>query len=397
MKRGRIFRACGLAALLAAASAGSARAQDDKQPYPINVILPMTGNAAFVGEAHQSVLRLVEQLVNDDGGVNGRPLKLTFLDDQTSPQVANQLASGLLADKPAVLLGSSIVAMCNAEMALIKNGPFTYCFSPGIHPPDGSYMFSIGVSTHDLVKTLFHYFKLRGWTRVASITSTDATGQDIEAAFSEALKDPENQGVQLVERARFTVGDISVASQIAQIKAADPQVLVAWSTGGAIANVFKGVLQAGLNIPVATTNGNQANLVMTRFADFLPKELYVPTSVFPEHPATLKLDPRVEAKQAIFYKAMHKAGLPIDYMAAGVWDTTFMVVDALRKLGDKASAAQVRDYLASQNDLAGINGIYDFKDVPQRGLDTRNALVTQWDSATRSWKVVSAPSGVPLP
>ena len=393
----RIWNVRAFAIVLGLSAAPASFAQSDPPAYQISVILPMTGSAAFVGEAHQSVLQLVQQLVNEDGGIGGRPLKLVFSDDQTSPQVANQLATGILAQKPSVMLGSSIVAMCNAELALIKKGPFTYCFSPGIHPPAGSYMFSIGVSTHDLVKTLFHYFKLRGWTRIASITSTDATGQDIEAAFDDALHDPENEGVQLVERARFTIGDISVAAQMARIKAADPQALVAWSSGSAIANVFKGILQAGLDIPVATTNGNQVNVVMQRFADFLPKELYVPTSLFPEHPPALALDPRIEAKQVVFYAALHKAGIPCSLHRRGVWDTTFMVVDALRKLGDTASAAEVLDYLSNQSDLAGINGLYNFKTVPQRGLNSSNALVSRWDAATRSWAVVSAPSGVPLP
>ena len=44
------------------------------------------------------------------------------------------------------IIGSAIVAMCNAMAPLMQNGPVMYCFSPGIHPAKGSYVFS-SVST----------------------------------------------------------------------------------------------------------------------------------------------------------------------------------------------------------------------------------------------------------
>ena len=69
----------------------------------------------------------------------------------------------------------------------------------------------------------------------------------------------------------------------------------------------------------------------------------------------------------------------------------------MRKLGTKATAEQVHDYIAGQTDLPGINGIYNFKAVPQRGLTVANAVVTRWDAAVQNWIPVSLPSGAPLP
>jgi hypothetical protein len=44
----------------------------------------------------------------------------------------------------------------------------------------------------------------------------------------------------------------------------------------------------------------------------------------------------------------------------------------------------------------GINGIYNFKEVPQRGLKAGNAVVTRWDTQAQNWIPVSQPSGTPL-
>ena len=77
---------------------------------------------------------------------------------------------------------------------------------------------------------------------------------------------PENKDITVVDRAHFNTTDVSVAAQIEHIKAANPQVLIAWSTGTPIATVFKGIVQAGLDIPIATTNGNMTYAQMTQYA-----------------------------------------------------------------------------------------------------------------------------------
>ena len=391
LNRVRGFKAAslGLIAALGLASPG-ARAADE---YVVNAILPITGNASFVGVAHRATLKLAEEVMNKRGGFGGRPFQFRFFDDQTSPQIAVQAANEILASKPVAMIGSSLVAMCNAELPLLRNGPFTYCISPGIYPPPGSYMFSGGVATKDLLGALISYVRNRGFTRIASLTSTDATGQDIESAFTQIMSLAENKDMKLVQRARFTVGDLSVSAQMANIKAANPEILIAWTTGGSIATIFKSAIQSGLDIPIATTNGNQSNAIMEQFASFLPKTLYVPTSMFPDNEGFLKLDPRIDAAQKEFYAIMKAGNLPVDYMSAGIWDAAILTLTALQKFGPTATAAQLREHLASQTDLVGINGFYDFKTNPQRGLDSRNAVVTRWSAEDKKWIVVSGAAG----
>jgi branched-chain amino acid transport system substrate-binding protein len=366
------------------------------EPFQIDVILPLTGNAAFVGQGQQATLQLVEKLVNKEGGIAGRPLKMVFQDDQSSPQVTLQIANTVLPNKPPVIIGSSIVAMCNAIAPLLKAGPVDYCLSPGVHPADGSFVFSSSVSTTALMETAIRYFRLNGWTRIATLTSSDATGQDADKGLAEVLAMPENAGMIAVERQHFTQGDVSVSAQIERIKQANPQALIAWTTGAAIATIFKGVIQAGLDVPIATTNGNQTNTQMQQYADFLPKQLVIPSSLFPRHAGSFQLDPRVEAEQQKFYTAMDAAKLPIDNMAALAWDPARMVVAALRKLGPNATGPQLREALAGTTDFAGVNGVYNFTKVPQRGLDSSETVMTAWDSASKSWHAVSQPSGKPI-
>jgi branched-chain amino acid transport system substrate-binding protein len=386
-------RAIALAACVLALGAFGARAAD---PYRIHVILPLTGGAAFLGKGEQQALQLFEKLVNQEGGINGQPLEFVFHDDQTSPQTTVQIANGILPEKPAVMLGSSIVAMCSAMAPLLKEGPFDYCLSPGVHPAAGSYQYSTSTDTHALIEALVRYFRLRGLTKIAFMSSTDASGQDAERGFDEVIKLSENSSIQVVERQHFNPTDVSVSAQIERVKAANPQAFIAWSTGAPIATVFKGILQAGLNVPFGTTNGNQTYAQMNQYKDFLPKELYIPTSLFLPHEGMFQLDPQVEELQKKFHAAFKAANVKLDNMSALAWDPANLVIGALRKLGTKATAQQIKQYVDSQTSYPGINGIYDFKSVPQRGLTVKNALVTRWDPAADTWTVVSQPTGTPL-
>ena len=386
------FATAALALALGAAFA-TARAADN---YDINVILPQTGGASFLGKAEMHALELVQKTVNASGGIHGKQLQFKFYDDQSSPQTAVQMANQVLATKPSVMIGPAIVAMCNAVAPLVKEGPVMYCMSPGIHPPAGSYVFTSSVSTHDLENALIRYFRMKGWTRIALITSTDASGQDAERGVDEVLKLPENKDVKLVERVHFNPTDVSVAAQIERVKAAKPQAFIAWSTGAPIATIFKGIVQAGLDVPVATTDGNMTYAQMKQYASFLPKQLYFPSAAWAARGPGVEVPAAVQKAQDEFYAAYKAEGAAPDAAANHGWGPAMTVIDALRKLPENATAVQVRDYLAKQTSYAGINGVYDFQKVPQRGLSVHNAIVTRWDAAQQRWEPVSKATGIPL-
>src|SRR6202023_4220310 len=175
-----------------------------------------------------------------------------------------------------------------------------YCLSPGVHPAAGSYQYSTSTDTHALIEALVRYFRLKGFTNIAFMSSTAASGQDAERGFDEVLKLPENANIKVVERQRFNPTDVSVTAQIERIKAANPQAFIAWSSGVPIATVFKGIVQGGLDVPFGTTNGNQTYAQMRQYKDFLPKQLYIPTSLFLPHEGMFQLDPQVEELQKKF-------------------------------------------------------------------------------------------------
>jgi branched-chain amino acid transport system substrate-binding protein len=391
----RFARALLPAACLAAAGLSAAiLPARSAEPFNIDVILPLTGPAAFLGTAEHAALQRAETVLSGEQGIAGRPVHFVFHDDQSSPQVAVQIATQVVSTKPPVILGSGLVAMCNAMAPLMRRGPVMYCFSPGIYPASGSFVFSSSVSTRDLATAQIRYFREKRLTKLAIITSTDASGQDAARHLKEILAFPENKDMQTVAETTFNPTDVSAAAQVDRLKAANPQAVIAWSTGAAIGTVFKAIQDSGMDVPVATTDGNMTYSFMQRYAEILPKQLYIASPDWllghRDHVAA-----EVEKAKQQFFDAFGDSGKP-DAASTYSWEPAMLIISVLRKLGPDATAEQVRGYLASLTGFAGVNGVYDFVKFPQRGLDDGSVVVTLWNKSKGTWDVVSAPRGSPL-
>jgi branched-chain amino acid transport system substrate-binding protein len=384
--------AAAVLALTAATSVLPARAAD---PLEIPVIMPLTGGGAFLGTSELQSLQIIEKLVNKQGGIKGRPVHFAVQDDQSNPQVAVQLTNGAVAKKPPVILGSAVVAMCNAMAAIVKaSGPVQFCFSPGIHPVANSYTFSSSVSTDDLATASLRYLHGKHWNRVAIITSTDASGQDAERAFGEAAHRAENAGLSLIVQEHFNPTDVTVSAQIARIQAAHPDAIVAWSTGTPFGTLLRGISDAGIDVPIVGGNGNLTYPQLAQYKNFTPKQMYFASPRFFAREQVLPGP--IRTAQDLFFRSFAGIGVKPDVAHSFSWDPALIVIDALRHVGPDATADAVRTYLEGLHGWAGINGIYDFRDGSQRGLAENTAIVIRWNGADATFQGVSKPGGAPL-
>jgi branched-chain amino acid transport system substrate-binding protein len=376
--------------LLATAAPTTALAVGD--PFELNAIVSQTGPGAFIGRDEASGLAVLTGRINKSGGIAGRPVKLVIADDQSNPQTAVQLYNEIIARGAQVVLGSSLAASCNAMAALGHDGPLIYCFSPGIRPVSGGYSFICGVQTADYIAVTLRYFRQRGWKRVAMITSTDASGQDGERAYDEALALPENRDMVNVAKEHYGTTDLSVSAQVTRIKAAAPQAVFAWGTGSPLQTVLRGITDVGVAVPVSVSSSNLIYDEMRQFESVLPKELYVSALPFAV-PAQIPAGALKRTVQS-FNDAFKPLGTQPGIGEAIAWDSELIVVEALRKVGASARAAQLRDYIETLHDFAGVNGYYDFRDGQQRGLTAKSVIVVRWDKSTHAWQGMSKLGGL---
>jgi len=386
----KIARAASLAAAALFALAPCAGAAAD--PYNIYVIAAMTGPSAFLGTTEAAALKVIEDQTNKAGGVRGRPIHFIIQDDQSVATNAVQLLNQTIAQKVPVILGSSLVSACSAMAPVAASGPVVYCFSPGVHPAAGGYMFSSSISTADYIVASIRYLRAKGLHKVAVISSNDATGQDGDRSIDAAIALPEMQGqLNVVDREHFNSTDLSVAAQMARIKASGAQTAILWAVGTPFSTLLRDAASGALDIPLVTSAGNLNATQLTGLESFMPDELlmvappWVAPSQFP--------NPAFRKYLAGYLDALKAAGVHPEQGESLAWDPAMMVLDALRKFGFDATPAQIRDYIAGLKGWVGVNGAYDFQAFPQRGIGIDGLVMVRWDKKAKWFVGVSKPGG----
>jgi branched-chain amino acid transport system substrate-binding protein len=384
-----------LCAVMAALVPGSGGAAPAGAPYTVDVLISLTGGAAFLGAGQKQALELLADTVNKKGGINGRPLRFNIEDDASNPATALQLATAMIARHSPIIIGSSISATCRSVQPLITDNTIQYCLSPAIAPPSGSYVFSSLISTPDLLVAVLRYARERGWKRIAMLSSTDASGQDGDRSLATVLSMRENAGVQLVGTEHFGPADITLTAQVAHAMAANPQAVFIWTAGPAIGAALRAIHDLGSDVPVVCTTAGMTLEQMSAVHDVLPNGgLFFPATQLQEH-SLLRPGPLRDA-QDVFFKAFKDAGKTPQPTMGTAWDPGLIVVDALRHLGGDPTAKQLHDYIENLHGFPGIYSLYDFRDGLQRGMGVNAAVVAKWEPAQKWWIAVTGGGGKTL-
>jgi ABC-type branched-subunit amino acid transport system substrate-binding protein len=237
------------------------------------------------------------------------------------------------------------------------------------------------------------YFHGRGWDHVATISSTDASGQAFDASVDHALASRELQSIKLVDREHFNVTDLNVEAQMARIKADAPQAVIEWTAGAAFATLLRGTQDVGLEVPIAGGNGNMQFSQLDGYRTFMPRELLFPTvsatTIGGAAPGP------IHDTQQTYFEIFKRAGLKPDAQNNTIWDPALLIVSAYRAIGPDATAQQIQEYLQHLHSWTGTDGIYDFRDGSQRGIGIGVGVVARWDPKRDVFTSVSKLGGYP--
>jgi branched-chain amino acid transport system substrate-binding protein len=388
----------GVLAACSSSGASGSGGNSKGSTYTIHAILSVTGSESFLGDDEKTSLEALQKLVNSSGGIDGHPVSFDISDNESTAATSVSLASPLVSQVPVLLVGSATSTDRPVDQLETSNGPVIYDLSPGDHPAVGSDVYSASNSTTNQTLAFVNFAKAKGWSHIAAITSTDSSGQDGWTNIDNAVT-ATHGAVTVTSHQTFDPTAVSVTTQLAEIKATNPQAIFVWTTGTPLATVLKGMQQLGMsNIPVMTSNGNESYKEMQGLGNALPAQLYFPSSQFRLSSNTLTGQAKTLVAQ--FDNAMKEAGQPVpDEGNALSWDPALLIIDALKKYGVGATAQQIHQYISSQTDFVGISGTYDFASKSQadnRGLTIQSVYITQWDKSISDWEQASGPAGTAL-
>ncbi len=361
-----------LSVALAWAVGQAAAAEPKGEPIKIGCIFAITGDASSLGIPERNTAQMLERMINDAGGVRGRPVQVIIEDNRGEPAEALNAAKRLV-EKEGVLAiigpsrtGDTLALIDYMEKAQV---PLISC-AAGIQivQPVRKWVFKTPQSDRMAVQKIVAYLKQQKITRVAVISDSTAFGK---GGLDELRKLLPPAKMQIVASEEYGAKDSSMETQVTKIRGTDAQVVVCWGTPPGPAIVARNMKQLGVRIPLICSHG-VANETFLKLAGDAADGVVLPAGrliVADQIPAG-----QPQKKVLMDYSTRYQTAFakPADTFGGHAWDGIQLVVKAIRAAGP--DRAKIRTQIERTKGFVGTGGVFNFWAGDHNGL-SKDAFV----------------------
>ena len=342
------------------------------EPYVIGAMFAITGDASSLGIPERNTAEMLERMINEAGGINGRPLEIVIEDTKGDPAEAVKAAKRLVeAEDVLAIVGPSRTGTTLAVIEYIEGVevPLISC-AAGIQivEPPKKWVFKTPQSDRMAVQKIIEYLQSRNITRVASLADNTGFGK---AGVDELRALMPAAGIRIVATEEYAPTDKSMVTQLTKIRGTNAQAVVCWGTPPGPAIVAKDMHQLGMEIPLVCSHGVANETFLSIAGDaangvVLPAgRLIVVDQIPADHPQTQVLE-----EYATKYRAEY--GKSADTFGGHAWDAIQIAAQALRTAGEDRPA--LRDAIEQTTGFVGTGGVFGFSPEDHNGL-TKDAFV----------------------
>lgn len=310
--------------------------------------IDLSGPAASAMPMLRNAMQLRLDEANAAGGVNGRKIRLVVEDNGSQPQLGVRAVQKLIKSDDVFAIVNPFGSGPNAATAKMAADAGVVVFAPW----GASALIRKAAGNHPLVFTTVQDYDdttsyglswgIKTWNakKVGVIYQEGPFGDLVKAGVDKALK---NAGLTLTAEAAYKVGDIDFSSQVARMKAAGVDIIVAGTVIRETVGVAAEVKKLGwTEVKVLTTIPGRSSVVAMLGKDATEGiygiggwKLHAPDTTDPDakkffaaYKARFNADPDENAANAYSYTDWFVKGLT----AAGRGLTAQSFADAVRKI-----------------------------------------------------------------
>lgn len=311
--------------------------QASGEPIKIGAVLSLSGPVAPLGEDGERGIQMAVEEINANGGIDGRPLDVEVLDDQSQQDTASSAGQRLISQSGVTaLLGGSFGSTANALGALAEREQVPLITPTGIvvdEQREWGYSFFTLANFEHVSDALLGHAEQQGYERIGLLRLSREYGE-IGSRFVNQLAP--DHGVEIVAEEQGADGDSDFTSQLTNIRSADPDALIVWFANPAGATILQNMQQLGMDLPVLAPL-SMANQPLIDIAGEAAEGVVVQAQLAPAEPL-----PRQEDFVSNFEE--QSGELPETFNAVG-YDLVQILAEALRNVEDPSDREQVRDAL----------------------------------------------------
>lgn len=277
----------------------------DPGPMTIDALVALSGPIAVVGEHMQYGMDAAVKVINDNGGVNGHPLEINYIDNAGSADESAAKLQELLSEgQPHAVIPGSASEIPAGIPILAQASVFTsqHFTSAEFNDPE-KYPLEFG-NAHTIpnyVGSLVEEITARGYESVGVLDIDDASGEAFETVAEPAFSDA---GISATF-ARVPPDAIDATPQLQQVLAEDPEALIFAGYSPAAGAMAKARETLGVELPTIAAQTFSAN----NLADLAPESAYEGME-FQQLATSVKGTPQTESEtfQTFYDAVMEEAG-----------------------------------------------------------------------------------------
>lgn len=319
-------------------------------PVKIGMITTLTGPGGYLGQDIRDAFKLA---IDKDGKLGGVPVELIVEDDGLKPGQGKQIAERLMKNDGVKLFTGIVFSnVAGATVPDIVDAPAVYV-SPNAGPSNfagkecNKNYFVVSWQNDSLHESAGQYATNLGYKKAFILAPNYQAGKDALAGFKRFFKG------EIVGEVYTRLDQTDYAAEMAQIRAANPDVVFQFHPGGLGIAFLRQYQQAGLSgkIPM-TLAAPSMDLVTLNAVGDAAEGVTVAShwnSDF-DNPANKTF---VEA----WYKTYNR---PITYYASQGYDTALAIASALKATGGKLDNIDAFDKALAKADFASTRGAFKF-------------------------------------
>jgi branched-chain amino acid transport system substrate-binding protein len=363
------FLACGVVLLGLFGGAAGAATKPGGTPVTIGAILSITGPYAPLGEPERNAIQIAVADVNATGGINGQPLHVQILDDESKADVAQQLATQLVGQKVAAIIGASLSPTSEAIARVANDAKVLQIYmTPTLsvwQTKGGIRKYTFEATPHNELEVtkLFTFMKNTLHTQKLAVLHDDQLYGTQGTLVAEA--ESKAQNVPIVDEEAYAVAATDVTPQLQKAKASGADTILIYTAAPSAGILVRQVHQFGFKAHLIGTTG----IVSDNFLKVTGKDgdgVYADMDLDRTYPNAL------QKKLLAAYRAAYNAGA--NNFASFAWDAVHLAAYALRTAkstdGDKLAAA-----LETMKPYTGTTGTFKFTASDHNGFNAADIRI----------------------
>lgn len=349
----------GLALLTSVAPAMAANAQEDKEPILVGANYELSGYSASYGVALFEALQLAVEQVNEQGGLlDGRPVELVYADNQSDKTETVSVATKLIEDGVVAILGpgATDVAMVQTQVIEEAGVPTLVPAATADHltvNDDGevyNYLFRLAF-TYTYQANAAARFAQDHFGATKAVVLVDQANDYSVGQAGPFVTEFERLGGEIVRQESFTGGETDFMGILTTLLAEDFDViyLPAFYTEGGL--ITKQAREMGITQPILSGHGFASDTLVELAGPENATDLF-----YTSHFHTGSEDPKVKEFIAAYEEKFGKS--PDTFGALG-YDAANLLFQAIEEAGSTDREA-IRDAIENVEQFDGITGAFSF-------------------------------------